>query len=167
MIGHHHVDRGSSSGRTKRRNERGVMIIEAALAVPILFFVLLGLVDVGLAMLQTSQATSAAADGARVGAIWRPDQDMRAKIEAAVHQRLPGQDIEPVEISCVSPDGSPFGTGLSGCDLASTKQPQLYRVKVKVRWKWEPLTPIGQGLPIQYVSSEARMVLVSQPRSSP
>ncbi|MEO6628374.1 MAG: TadE family protein [Aquihabitans sp.] len=143
------------------------MIIEAAIAVPILFFTLLGLIDIGLAMLQTSQATSAAADGARAGVIWRPDQDMRTKIEAAVRRRLPGQATEPIEISCISPDGSPFGTGLAGCNLASTKQPQLYRVKVKVRWKWEPLTPIGKGLPIQYVSSEVRMVLVSQPRSSP
>ncbi|MCU1448137.1 MAG: hypothetical protein JWP02_307, partial [Acidimicrobiales bacterium] len=49
--------------------ERGATIVEAAFVLPLLFFLVLTMVDLGMWGFQTSQATSAARDGARVGII--------------------------------------------------------------------------------------------------
>ena len=52
----------------KRGRHRGVTIVEAALVLPILLLLLLGLMEYGWIMLRAQQITHAARHGARVGA---------------------------------------------------------------------------------------------------
>ena len=53
--------------RLVRRDERGVTIVEAAFVLPLLFLFIFALIDIGLWEYQSTQASAAARDGARVG----------------------------------------------------------------------------------------------------
>ena len=58
---------GSRSRRGSRRNERGAVLLEAALAIPILLLLLSSTVDIGFWVFERTQVTNAARDGARTG----------------------------------------------------------------------------------------------------
>ena len=49
------------------RGDDGAVLVEAALVLPIILFVMLGMTEYSVAELQANQASSAARDGARVG----------------------------------------------------------------------------------------------------
>lgn len=146
------------------RSERGTTIVEAAFAIPIFFLVLLGLVDIGLGVLQTSQATSGASDGARVAVVWPTDPTALdahfEKVRAAVRGRLVGQTIpdSDITITCSTPDATPISC------TSSALNPQRDRVKVTVRWRWKPVSFVGGALPVQDITGNTTMAILSQPR---
>ena len=147
-----------------RRREGGSTIVEAAFAIPIFILVLLGLVDIGLGVFQTSQATSGASDGARVAIIWPTESTQLpahfAKVRSAVRGRLVGQTIpdSDITISC----STPTGTAIS-CSSASLN-PQRDRVTVTVKWRWRPVSFVGATLPVQDISGTTTMAILSQPK---
>lgn len=156
---------GVADGGSRGRNrERGASIVEAAFAVPIFFLLLLGLVDIGVGVFQTSQATSGASDGARVAIVWPTDStDLPAhfdKIRAAVRGRLVGQSIpdSAIGITCSTPGGDPISC------TAAALNPQRDRVKVTVTWPWRPVSFVGAALPVQNIKGTTTMSIVSQPK---
>ena len=52
-----------------RRSERGAVLVEAAIVLPVLMLFILGLIDLAMWDFQRSQASSAARDGARAGIV--------------------------------------------------------------------------------------------------
>lgn len=51
--------------RRRRSDERGVTVIEAALVLPLLFSIILGMTDAGMLVFNNTQVTAAARDGSR------------------------------------------------------------------------------------------------------
>jgi len=163
----HHPLPVSPTPSRRARSQRGVTIVEAAFALPIFFVLLLGLTDIGLGVFQTSQATSAATDGARVGIVWPADsaslQSHYSQIRAAVRGRLVGQTIpdSDIVITCKTVANVTI-------DCSSTAlNPLRDRVQVTVKWRWKPISYIGNALPIQDIQGDTTMALISQPRPSP
>ena len=56
-------------GRTRKRGERGAVAVEAALVTPVLFLVVLGIIEMSLLMRDTVSTTSAVRVGGRVASV--------------------------------------------------------------------------------------------------
>lgn len=172
-IRHQRANTGDMSAATaadtvrSRRSRRGAVILEAALAVPIFLSFVLGFVDLGHAVLQTSQGTSASADGARVGILRYQQADVVGSsdwtaIEDAVRKRLVGQSLDPVnglKVRCVNSSGSKV--------TCASADPERDRIEVTVTWAYVPLSPLGHTLAIGNIQGQATMGLVGQPIDLP
>lgn len=155
--------------RRRRRSERGAALVEAAFAVPIFLILFMGLADLGLAAVQTSQASSGAVDGGRAGVVLAtpPDSTNCAtdpgyqKIVGAVQKRIPGRDLgcENVTLTCSKPDGT-----VVNCLVADTLNDKL---TVEVHWVWEPISPAGHSLPLEEIRGHATMKFIPQPAPPP
>lgn len=155
----HHRARTVGAGRS----QTGTTMLEAALVMPIFVVLVLGLVDIGLGVFQTSQATSAAADGARAGIIWDENATAidvvgtheHAKIAEAVAGHLVGKEHTFV-VSCVTPTGATVG--------CSNADPDSDRVKVEVSWRYTPFSPMGHVVAgNRYIRAEATMSIIRLP----
>ena len=160
--------RDVATSRRHRRREGGVALVEAAIALPIFFTMVLGVVDIGLAVLQTSQATSAAADGARVGILDHTQADVVGSddhdaIVEAVEGRLVGQDVDEISVTCLTSSAASGGTHATGCASAD---PDTDFLRVEVTWTFQPVSFIGHGLPIRDIEGTATMGIVRQPTAS-
>ncbi|WP_421119974.1 TadE/TadG family type IV pilus assembly protein [Aquihabitans daechungensis] len=155
-----HVPRGTPA-RAGRPQERAATLVEVALTLPILILSILGFVDLGMAVFQSSQASSAAADGARVGIIRFEGADVagsadRAAIEAAVTAKLVGQKIESVAVACIDP-----ASATVSCAAAD---PEVDRLRVTVTWTFRPISPMGHAIPSKVLTGRATMGLIDQPQ---
>ena len=151
--------------RVPARPERGALMVESALVLPLLIFMLLGGVDLGMWVFQSTQAASAARSGARVGTVrfrqadqWYSDDE--AAIFRAISRDAGRADFE-AEIRCVGPgDTKPL---LGGCQSASVMGPD--RILVKVTWERPTVTPVTKMLfgSTHRVSSTAVMAIHGRP----
>lgn len=172
-VAHHRREssRGETSHRGnrqhRRRSRRGATIIEAAFALPILLTMVMALADFGIGVLQTSQVTSAAADGARAALIWRGGTDQpdvvgtpsHGRIEQAVAGRLIGRTFT-FEARCVTP-----ASATVACRLANA---EVDRIRVTVWSKFRPVSPLGHVIAGDLiVTNSATMALVRQPENFP
>lgn len=82
------AERASAVARRSRSNERGATLVEAALVYPILFVVLFGVVEFGLAFKDYLTVSHAARDGARAGATYGNIVEADILILEEVHQAL-------------------------------------------------------------------------------
>jgi Flp pilus assembly protein TadG len=144
----------------RSRRSRGATILEAAFAIPIFLTMLLGFIDLGLGVFQTAQATSAAADGARTGIVNQTNADVvgspaRLAIEASVRARLVGQTVDAITVECVDETAV-----VVTCQNAD---PETDRLKVTVKWRFRPISLVGNALPVQDITGSATMGLVRQP----
>ena len=159
MIVLSHVPRGAPTlGR--RPQERAAALLEVAFTLPILLVSILGFVDLGMAVFQSSQASSAAADGARVGIIRHEQADVanssdRVAIESAVRARLVGQEVDAITVECIGPTDTTVA-----CTLAD---PEVDRLRVTVSWRFQPVSPVGQAALARILTGRATMSLVDQP----
>ena len=150
----------------RRRDERGVAVVEAAFVIPLIFLFALGLVDVGLWVFQTGQASSAARDGARVGILNFTGADSggtnanKTKILDAVNSRLSGQSGVVVAIECTEQDNP---SNVVTCPTSQSTTIPTTRIKVSVSWDRPALTPITGVLGPKQVTASASMVLVGLP----
>ena len=159
MIVLSHVSRRQPAP-TRRPQERAAALLEMALALPILLVVILGFVDLGLAVFQTSQASSAAADGARAGVIRFEHADVagsadRAAIEAAVNAKLVGQRVESITVACIDP--------IDAAVSCASADPEVDRLQVAVAWTFRPISPLGNMIPSKVLTGRATMSLIDQP----
>lgn len=155
--------------RRPRRSDGGVTIIEAAIALPVLFLFLMGLVDLGMWTYNSNQSANAARDGARTAIVSHAAADIPSSpdwqaIVDSIEAHLPGKEIAPDEIaiSCVRPDGSPVP---GGCAAATV---DVDRIQVEVEWDWDLVTPIAGMIGTQQGAAvgEASMVIVGRPLST-
>lgn len=152
--------------RVKRcAGDRGAMLVEAAFVFPIFLTLLFGIIDIGNAEFQTSQATAAARDGARVGILHFVTADVngssdRQVIVNQVNARLAGQSAT-VTVSCIS--------GLTGSTTLSCANatPDQDRIRVTVSWTYNPLTPVMATVGPKDISGTATMALLGQPTGLP
>lgn len=143
-----------------REKERGVSVVEAAFALPVMFLFIFGLVDLGMWTFNSNQATNAARDGARAGILsyeladveGSPDHDA---IVAAVQAHLPEGTIESsdVTVECIGP--------VTCVDAI----PELDRIKVHVEWEWSLITPVATviGVSEGVSAGSATMALIGRP----
>lgn len=142
--------------------ERGVALVEAAFAVPVVMLLLLGCLDLGDWAFQSSQATAAARDGARVGIVHYAAADVtgssdQTAISQAVAGRLAGQAYS-VTIHCVTPTDTTALT--NGCGLAV---PGCDRISVTVSWTRAPWTFVGAWFGNPTVTGQSVMVIAGAP----
>jgi Flp pilus assembly protein TadG len=138
-------------GRPARSDERAATLVEVAFALPVLMVALLGFVDLGLAVFQSSQASSAAADGARVGILRHEKADVagsvdRTAIEAAVRSKLVGQKVDSIAVACVDPTNATV--------ICAGADPEVDRLRVTVSWTFRPLSPMGHAIPDKVLTGQ-------------
>lgn len=146
---------------TATTGDRGVTIVEAAFALPILLMFIFGLVDIGMWTFNSNQATNAARDGARAAVLSFEGLDDansadRARVLEAVQARL-DRTVESVSVSCRRPDGSATACATARVDVDS--------VRVEVEWDWLLVTPIAAvlGYDEGRAAGSATMSLVGVP----
>jgi Flp pilus assembly protein TadG len=140
------------------RGEQGAVVVEAAIALPLVIFLLLGMADVGMAIFQTSQATSAARDGARAGTIHylgasdTSSSDYASYIYPAVRDRLVGQRFDSPQVACTKAGAAiDCATAVSGDT-----------VTVTVSWSYTPVSPFGQAFGAKTIKGVAAMRIIGQ-----
>jgi Flp pilus assembly protein TadG len=154
----------SAAPPASRSPERGVALVEAAFAIPIFLLMLLGFLDLGTAALQTSQATSGAADGARTAIVAHARADVvgspnRIAIERSVRSHLVGQQVDEITVTCLTSDIVAVSCAAADPDTA--------RIRVTVSWRYQPLSPFGKALASQTVKGSATMAIIRQPIDPP
>lgn len=143
------------------RRDRGVTIVEAAFAFPILLMFIFGLVDLGMWTFNANQATNAARDGARAAILSFEDLDDpssldRDRVEAAVEAHLDRQ-VDSIEVACVDTAGEEVS--------CSSAEVDTDRVRVDVEWDWRLVTPVAAILGYEEgrAAGSATMSLVGLP----
>lgn len=155
--------------RGRAAGDRGVTIVEAAFAFPILLMFMFGLADLGMWVFNSNQATNAARDGARLGIVDFETADkpldvgsMHAAIVEAVEARL-DRDVtrDQVKVRCVRNDGT--AVACSGAKEDSD------RIEVKVEWHWDLVTPVATilGQNRGAARGSATMVIAGRPIPPP
>lgn len=92
----HSMRRTTRAKRTDRRraaHERGAAAVEFALVLPVLLAVLMGVVEMGLALYDKAVLTHASREGARAGIVLRNPKLSTSEISAIVLQRAQGSLI--------------------------------------------------------------------------
>ena len=157
---------GRAPGRTRQRDERGLALIEFALALPLLAILVLGAVDVGRAYSLATRLTNAAREGARFG------QDAPEQVATT------GVCTAPDSITWMATheDGSNSwtvnvdkmvggsATAISGCrtmqDPAASVRPGDH-IRVRVSTSFAILTPlVGQLIGNQLTITGSQEVVV-------
>jgi Flp pilus assembly protein TadG len=160
--------------RARRQgDERGVTIVEAAFVIPILFLLVLSMVDIGLWEFETSQASNAARDGGRVGILryntaagstGSPGGADFQAINSAVRARLANQSYT-LTVSCVGPTSETTIAGNCGSASVGFGPSDTDRIKIVVNWSRASLSPIGKLFGVsQTVTGTAVMQLVGLPQ---
>ena len=153
--------------RRPRRNDRGVTIVEAAFALPIMILFISGLVDLGMWTFNSNQATNAARDGARAGILSYELADVVGSADndavvSAVREHLPADTIDESEISveCLTASGTTVSCASAQIDTD--------RIRVEVEWKWNLVTPIAPiaGVRQGAARGSATMAIVGLPLSA-
>lgn len=95
--------------RHSRRDGRGQAMVELALALPIFFLIVFGLIDLGRAVFVYNSLSEGAREGARYGSVQARafDDASRDTVEAHVRGLLAGVPNPTVDASC-TPQGA-FG----------------------------------------------------------
>lgn len=152
----------------RRCRDRGVTVVEAAFALPILCTFIFGLVDLGMWSFNDNKATNAAKDGARAAIIDYRQADVPGsgdhdRIVAAIEDRLDRQ-IAPgdITVSCVQEDGDPVAGGCAAAVVDTD------RVRVTIDWTWDLVTPVATLLGIDEGAAEgvATMTILGAPVST-
>lgn len=153
--------------RRRARGDRGATLVEFAVVSPLIFFMLGGMLDIGLTVLGRSVASGAAREGARVGIIHFENADIdlpvaspnNALIKAAVDAKLVGL-VKPdtgnapyVAVRCL--DG---GTkAAKACTRASVR---IDYDLLEVTVKWRSISATGGTFTPSNLTDVARMVIV-------
>lgn len=128
--------------RLRARGERGAVIVEFAVVIPILMLLLLGLADFALAELSDSAGSNAAREGARVGILYYDGAHVagsanHTKISAAVTKKLANnvKGTPTVTVRCLNPDGTPRPSSGS-CSTVSGDAIEVGRDFIEVTVIW-------------------------------
>jgi len=151
--------RPATTSRRRLAGDGGTVLIEAALVLPILLLLVLGLTEFATAEFQQSQASSAARDGARVGILdYRQADDMSSpayqKVVDAVEARLTGRTNASVTVVCLDPGGATISCATAVADRD--------RIQVDVSWPYDDVTGAIPGVP-STISATSRMRLAGTP----
>jgi Flp pilus assembly protein TadG len=148
--------------------DRGAILVETALIMPLLFLLVFGLMDFANVSLQNSQASSAARDGARVAILHYSCADSTtgscasstdaATVTAAGLAKVGSRPGATVVIRCLT------GATLTVESCANATVDTDY-VEVKVSWPTQILTGLTTRLLPTTTTSTSRMAIVGLPLS--
>ena len=154
--------------RAWARRDDGAALVEFAFVGPILFFLLIGMLDIGLTVLGKAVASGAARDGARVGIIHFDDADNTSGpnhqlVVDAVEAKLTGHIASSpvVTVSCL--DGGTKVPKPAGCDR-DTIRVDYDLMQVTVRWRSIAIDAFNL-IPTDH-TDQARMVITGDGLSS-
>ncbi len=137
------------SRRRWGKSERGAVIVEVALVIPVVLLLILALCDFALAELSDSAGSNAAREGARVGILYYdgaagstassppPTSPNFTKIVNAVSAKLGGnvKGTPVVTVRCLNPDSTPrLGSGSCSTSGTSTVRAGRDFIEVTVLW---------------------------------
>lgn len=156
--------------RSGRRSDDGATLVEASIALPILFIFVAGLVDIGMWVFNANQAANAARDGARYAILDYELADVHGStdfdaIVATMQAHLPQRTIDPadVDVRCIDPDNNVIS--------CATAEPDSDRIQVLLEWGWQLVTPIAglMNMTEGTVQGTSTMVIVGRalPGSGP
>ena len=98
-------------------NEKGLVAMEMALMLPVLLFLLMGIMDFGVLMTDRASMASATREGARAGILLTAPPVTEAEIEAVVRNALTDSGWDPFDVAAatvtVTGAGGAFGTDLT------------------------------------------------------
>ncbi len=152
--------------RRSRWLDRGVTVVEAAFALPIMLLFISGLVDLGMWTFNTNQATNAARDGARAGILSYLQADVsdspdHEAVVAAVQAHLPANTVDGSEITveCLTAAGTMVTCADARFDVD--------RIRVEVEWHWNLVTPVAPVIGVREGAARgsATMAIVGLPVS--
>lgn len=148
----------------RRLGDRGVTIVEAAFALPILLTFVFGLVDLGMWTLNANQATNAARDGARAAILDFETADVPSSadwnaVQTAVEQHL-DREVDSLIVTCIDPDDVTISCATADVDVD--------RIRVETEWDWTLVTPVAAILGYEdgRAAASATMNIVGRPLAS-
>jgi len=109
--------------RSRKASDRGSVVVEFALVVPVLLLIVFGIIDFGRALNAQIVLTGAAGDAVRLAALGYPDAAIQARVAAAA------PDLSGVTATVVA--NCPPGAGPSA------------NAQVNVSYTFSFITPIG------------------------
>jgi Flp pilus assembly protein TadG len=150
--------------------DRGALLVETAIVLPLLLFLVMAVIEFGYLQLRQSQLSSASRDGARSGIITWTDADTGSYaggtcpssptaftgICSSVLKRLTGSGVKSIKVTCF--DGSTT-TAKSCRDGTITEG--IDTMQVTVTYGYVPVTFVGQLFldSNKVYSSTTRMVI--------
>jgi Flp pilus assembly protein TadG len=149
--------------RPENRRRRGAALVEAALVLPLFLLIVLGMIDLGVAMFRNNALSQAARQGARKASVqgafappalnggpWGPAtvtvsaSDTTNPVASAVRPYLSSFDANTATIKVEWPDGS--------------NDPELSRVKVTVTTAFQPITTYVFGTTFNLSASSTMLI---------
>ncbi len=98
-------------------NEKGIAAIEFGLILPVLLFLVMGIIDFGMLMTSRASMVSASREGARAGIVVAAPPVTEAEIATVVRNALTISGWDPYEVASatvnVNGAGGAFGTDLT------------------------------------------------------
>ncbi|HEY69338.1 MAG TPA: pilus assembly protein [Anaerolineae bacterium] len=163
-MGKHFGPQTKFSRRSKRLRSKGQSLIEFGLALPLLLFVILGLIETARLVYTYSAVTTASREGARYGfslgvnGMGVPHYQDCGGIREAAMALTSIAGIEEAGI-VISYDGGPGTAVISSCPLPSAETGT--RILVKVTTSYKPIVPLVNLPPIEVTSTSKRTLLVN------
>lgn len=140
------------AGAVRRMRERGAAAVEFALVLPVLLAVLMGVVEMGLALYDKAVLTHASREGARAGIVLRSPKLSTGEITAIVLQRAQASLIS------LRPTSAPQVTVLQSSPAA---YPNTLQVSVQYTFQGIALGSLMQALGTPWVI-QATTVMVHE-----
>jgi len=138
--------------RTERSRSRGQAMVEFALAAPVVFIVLLGLLDIGRIVLINNEITEAAREGARWGAVQGRAASQANGNDTAVSDEV-GSRITVAPATTISMTCQNMGAAGGSCGSGDL-------ITVNVTSSVRPITPlIGDIIGPFVLESETQMTI--------
>jgi Flp pilus assembly protein TadG len=109
--------------RSRKKADRGVVVVEFALVLPVLLLILFGIIDFGRALNAQITLTGAAREGVRLAALGYPNAAIQSRVAAAA------PDLSSVTVTVVA--NCPPGAGPTAA------------AQVNVSYSFSFITPIG------------------------
>ncbi len=139
------VIRRSLAARTGRdRDQRGAVVVEFALVVPILLLLVFGIFEFGYMLNRDMIIGNASRDGARLASL----NAGGAEIRTAITDELKASGIitttADVTIDCVLPDGTPCNASTDAVYTSKAESGSTAIIKVSYTYKW--ITPLASSL---------------------
>jgi Flp pilus assembly protein TadG len=131
-----------------RRDERGVALVEFALALPLLVLICLGTIDFGRAYATWNSVKNAAREGAAFAQLYPGKLTNAAGVCAdpnnvVWHVHNESSTVNSYAVSVTKADGSP--TGVTGCNTGSVPASGT-TIKVKASTTFSIITPFIKGV---------------------
>jgi hypothetical protein len=171
MSAGNHLIAGPPVTTDRMQGDSGVLIVEAALVLPVILWLVLLLFDFAVLELKQTQVASAARDGVRAGIITWKDADLGSfaagncssapasfnNVCSAVGQRLAGTKIDSMDVECF------VGQSLTAdlpCQVGQIEE-GVDTMVVTVTGTFQPVSLAGRTLlgDSRTLTSSARMVI--------